>query len=337
MMTLSQWIKITPAGLYCEPGGFYIDPSIPVDTALITHAHADHARAGHRRVLATSETLAIMKVRYGEHFTQLQQAARYHDIIYINKVSVSFLPAGHILGSAQIVLTYKGIRVIISGDYKRALDPTCPPFEVLPADFFITEATFGLPFFHHPPIEEEIDKLLASLQHFSERCHIIGCYALGKCQRIIVTLRARGYDKPIYLHGAMKKLCDLYESLGIRLGRLESVTPDNKKTLGGEIVLCPPSALHTPWTRHMPNVINGLASGWMQIRARAKQKSIQLPLVISDHADWNQLTRTVHEVDASEVWVTHGNEEALLHYLQKNEIKGMALSDLGFEREEDEE
>jgi putative mRNA 3-end processing factor len=332
-----HWIKINPAGLYCEAGDFYIDPHFPVPTALITHGHADHARSGHQRVFATKETLAIMQTRYGEQFTQTQHTAKYHETFHFNKVRVFFLPAGHILGSAQIVVEYKGTRVVISGDYKRIPDPTCPPFEAIAADFFITEATFGLPFFQHPPIEEEIDKLLLSLQRFPDRTHVIGCYALGKCQRLIMGLREKGYDKAVYLHGAMKKLCDLYETLGISLGKREAVTVENKKKLAGEIVLCPPSALHTPWTRGMPEVIHGLASGWMQVRARAKQKGIELPLVISDHADWQQLTRTIHEVNADEVWVTHGNEEALLHYLQKNHIKAKALSDLKIEREEDEE
>jgi putative mRNA 3-end processing factor len=327
----NQWIEVKKSGLYCIPGKFFIDPIYPVEHALVTHGHADHARSGHQHVLTTPETTAIMQTRYGLNFAQVQQIAPYYSMLNINGVQVTFLPAGHILGSAQILLEYQNKRLIISGDYKRAADPTCPEFAVRECDVFITEATFGLPVFKHPPIRHEINKLLASLIKFPERCHLVGAYALGKCQRLILELRAAGYTETIYLHGAQVKLCDLYKNLGVNLGDLQQVTVENAKTLAGKIVICPPSALHDRWSRKLPEVLTANASGWMQIRARAKQKGVDLPLIISDHADWPELTKTILDVGAPEIWITHGREDALLHYAKQQGLQASALSLLGYE------
>ncbi len=193
-------------GLWCPPGGFFIDPVRPVERALITHGHADHARAGHGSVLATRETLGIMAVRYGADFAQSTQVAALGERTAINGVNVSFHPAGHVLGSAQIAVECGGMRIVASGDYKRAADPTCLPFEVVPCDVFVSEATFGLPIFRHPDAAGEVDKLLASLQLFPERAHLVGAYSLGKAQRIVRLIRQAGYDIPIHVHGAMEKL-----------------------------------------------------------------------------------------------------------------------------------
>jgi len=329
-----QWIEIRPEGIYCKPGNFYIDPSRPVEHAVITHGHADHARGGHGTAIATPETLAIMRVRYGqEHATVEQRALPYNHPILYNDVTISLHPAGHILGSAQVRLEYEGSSIVFSGDYKRAADPTCPPFEPVPCDVFVTEATFALPVFVHPPIAGEIAKLLHSLHLFPERCHQIGVYALGKCQRVIMELRRAGYAETIYLHGAMVKLCALYQDFGIDLGSLEQVTVENAKTLAGKIVLCPPSALDDRWSRKLPDVLTVAASGWMRIRARAKQKGVELPLIISDHADWNELTHTIADVGAPEIWVTHGREEALVYHAHQNGVKAQALHMLGYEDE----
>lgn len=311
-----NWLSVTKKGLYCSAGNFYIDPSHAVDFALITHGHGDHARTGHQHVLATPYTLAIMATRYGEKFAQHQQAMPYGVKLKHQQVDLTFFPAGHILGSAQILLEYNSQRVVISGDYKRKPDPTCEPFTVIPCDIFISEATFGLPVFTHPPIKDELQKLLDSLKNFPERTHVIGVYALGKCQRVIAELRRNGYVEPIYLHGALTKLCKLYQKLGINLGELESVTPENKNLLAGKIVLAPPGMIQERWTKKLPEPKIGIASGWMRIRARAKQKLIELPLIISDHADWHELMQTFEEVNAKINWITHGNEEALIHALQ---------------------
>lgn len=326
-----QWIEIRAEGIYCKPGDFYIDPTRPVARAVITHGHADHARSGHASVIATPETMAIMRTRYGEQHSPQQQELPYHVTVDFNGVNVSLHPAGHILGSSQARLEYQGGSIVFSGDYKRAPDPTCKPFEPVPCDVFVTEATFALPVFKHPPIKDEIDKLLRSLMQFPERCHVIGVYALGKCQRLILELRQAGYDETIYLHGAMVKLCELYQKYGMELGRLEQVTAENAKTLAGKLVLCPPSAVGDRWTRKLPDALAGAASGWMRIRARAKQSGIELPLIISDHADWPELLRTLEDVGAPEIWVTHGRDDALVYQAQLNGFRAQALHLLGYE------
>ncbi len=326
-----QWIEIRPEGIYCKPGDFYIDPTRSVAQAVITHGHADHARSGHGRVVATPETMAIMRARYGETHAEHQQEVPYNMPIEINGVKVSLHPAGHILGSAQARLEYQGGSIVFSGDYKRAADPTCAPFQPVPCDVFVTEATFALPVFVHPPIEDEIAKLLRSLTQFPERCHVVGVYALGKCQRVIMELRKAGYEETIYLHGAMVKLCDVYQKLGVELGALEPVTNENAKTLAGKLVLCPPSAVDDRWSRKLPEALAVAASGWMRIRARAKQSGIELPLVISDHADWPELIQTLEDVGASEVWVTHGRDDALVYQAQLNGFRAQALHLIGYE------
>ncbi len=331
----STWLKTDDIGLFCEPGGFYIDPMKEVSVALVTHGHADHARAGHHSVYASRETLAIMQTRYGHDMATEQTAVTLGEPMTFNDVSVTFYPAGHILGSTQLLLEYGGYRVVVSGDYKRRPDPTCPPFQVVPCDILITEATFGLPVFKHPPIAHEIEKLLHSLRVFPSRCHLVGAYALGKCQRVIIALREAGYHKPIYLHGAQRKLCDLYQQLGIDLGELIAVSEvSDKKALAGEIVIAPPSALADRWSRSLPNVRTVMASGWMQIRARAKQRNAELPLIISDHCDWPELLQTIEEVNPSEVWVTHGREDALMYQAEKMGFKARALSLVGYDEAE---
>lgn len=326
-----DWIEVRQQGVWCKAGDFYIDPMQPVARAVVTHGHADHARAGHGQVYATPETLAIMRARYGEDHAGIEHSLAYGEVVEIGDVRASLHPAGHILGSAQARLEHAGSSIVFSGDYKRRPDPTCALFEPVPCDVFVTEATFALPVFRHPPLEEEIVKLLASLQQFPERCHLVGVYALGKSQRMICALRAAGYEETIYLHGAMIRLCELYESFSISLGSTELVTPENAKTLAGRIVLCPPSALQDRWSRKLPDVLTVAASGWMRIRARAKQKGVELPLVVSDHADWDELTQTLIDVGAPEVWVTHGRDDALVYYAQRHGFKAQALHLLGYE------
>jgi putative mRNA 3-end processing factor len=329
-----SWLKVTPVGLYCEPGGFHIDPARPVERAVITHGHSDHARPGHRHVLATPGTLAIMTARYGLEIIGTTQPLAYGESLRIGDVTVRLAPAGHVLGSAQVVLEHAGTRVVVSGDYKRRPDPTCAPFEPVRCDVFVSEATFGLPVFRHPPDDDEIGKLLASQRLFPERSHVVGVYALGKCQRVIALLRRAGYDAPLYLHGALQELCELYRQQGVALGELRPATAAAKGELTGQIVLAPPSALADRWTRRLTDPVPAMASGWMRVRARARQRGVELPLVISDHADWDELTRTLEEVQAPEVWVTHGREEALIHYAVSRGIRARALSLIGREEEE---
>ena len=329
-----QWLQPRPEGLYCAPGDFWIDPARPVPRAVVTHAHSDHARPGHQAVLATAETLEFMRIRRGDGAGAAQQAARYGEPIAMGDVRVTLRPAGHVLGSAQVVMEHAGKRAVVSGDYKTVRDPTCAAFEPVPCDLFVTEATFALPVFRHPPPAGEIAKLLASQRMFPGSTHVVGCYALGKCQRLIMLLRDAGYDAPIYLHGALEKLCEAYRSFGVKLGDLRPATVADKAALAGAIVLAPPSAIQDRWARRLSEPVTALASGWMRVRQRAKSRGVELPLVISDHADWDELLATLDAVQAPEVWVTHGREEALIHAAGLRGITGRALSLLG--REEDE-
>jgi putative mRNA 3-end processing factor len=336
-----SWMRVTPQGLWCEPGDFFIDPPRAVDHAIVTHGHADHARPDHGAVLATAETLAIMRARMGEgRAGRSQQALAPGELVTRNGVQIGLVPAGHVLGSAQVVLEWRGSRVVVSGDYKRRRDPTCAAFEPVPCDAFVTEATFALPVFRHPPAEQEVARLLESLRLFPDRTHLIGVYALGKCQRLIRLLREAGWDRPIHLHGALVNLCGLYEELGVPLGDLRPVPTPAKRGAGGllpgEIVLAPPGAEATAWVRRLSEPVVCAASGWMRVRQRARTKGVELPLIVSDHADWDELLQTCEEVAAPEVWVTHGREDALCHALAQRGVRGRALHLVG-RGEEDEE
>ncbi|TRO96819.1 ligase-associated DNA damage response exonuclease [Glycocaulis profundi] len=335
----SDLLRETPKGLWCEPGGFYIDPVRPVDRAVITHGHADHARAGHGAVAATPETLAIMAARYGEDFTARREPVTCGQAFSREGVSVSLHPAGHVLGSAQVLVEHRGLRICVSGDYKRRRDPTCAGFEPVRAHVFVSEATFGLPVFRHPDDTGEIAKLLDSVRRFPDRAHLVGAYALGKAQRVIALLREAGYAETIFIHGALKALCDLYEAHGVALGPLESATLENgerqKNDFAGRIVIGPPSSFQTAWARRFPDPVTAFASGWMQVRARARQRGVELPLVISDHADWDELVATVREVGPDELWITHGREDALERWAEMEGVKARALSLVGYEDEND--
>jgi putative mRNA 3-end processing factor len=328
------WVRQVGPGLYVEPGDFFIDPVRPVGRAVITHGHADHARPGHGAVVATAETLAIMDARYGAEATLSVQAVAYGETIERNGVTVRLEPAGHVLGSGQVALEWRGSRVVVSGDYKRRRDPTCAAFAPQACDVFVTEATFGLPVFRHPPDADEIGRLLHSLAVFPERCHVVGVYALGKCQRVIMLLREAGYDRPIYVHGALTALCDLYRRFGVALGDLRPVAGAAKDDLRGAIALAPPSAIADRWSRRLPEPLVALASGWMRVKQRAKQRGVELPLIISDHADWDELTRTIDDVAAPELWVTHGREEALVHHAARRGVRARSLALVGYEDED---
>ena len=331
-----DWLKATDRGLWCAPADLYIDPVRAVDRAVVTHGHADHARPGNGRVLATPETLAIMagalrRCRNRARRRRWRMAKR--SIWAMSPIRL--VPAGHVLGSAQVVLEHAGQRIVVSGDYKRRRDPTCPAFEPVACDVFVTEATFALPVFRHPDDAGEIASLLASVALFPERAHLVGAYGLGKAQRTIRLIREAGWDRPLFLHGALQALCDLYRGHGIDLGALEPVAGRDKAALAGEIVLAPPGALTDRWSRRLPDPVTAMASGWMRVRQRARQRGVELPLIISDHADWDELTATLEDVGAPEVWVTHGREEALVHWAAGRGIRARALSLIGREDEDE--
>jgi putative mRNA 3-end processing factor len=327
-------LRNTPQGLYCPAGDFHIDPVSPVARAVITHGHSDHARFGHGAVLATPETLAIMRLRLGADFAGSGEALAYGQTTSRDGVDLSLVPAGHVLGSAQLVMRHRGVTVVVSGDYKRRPDPTCPPFEPVPCDLFVTEATFGLPVFRFPDAADELARLLKSQQQFPERTHLVGAYALGKAQRIITLLRTAGYDRNIYVHGALAGMNGLYEAHGVPLGPLAPATDGGR--LPGEIVLAPPSAIADKWARRFADPLPTFASGWMRVRARARQRHVELPLVVSDHADWDELTGTLRELAPREVWITHGGEEALLRWAELEGLKAQALAIAGYDDDEGE-
>jgi putative mRNA 3-end processing factor len=328
------WLTVRPEGLYCAPGDFFIDPMRPVERAVITHAHSDHARPGHRHALASPATQALMAARLGAAAFGATQSLGWGERLRIGDVTLWLAPAGHVLGSAQVCLEYQGARAVISGDYKRAADVTCDAFVPVACDVFVTEATFALPVFQHPDPLAEIRRLLASVALFPERTHVVGCYALGKTQRLIALLRQAGWDRPIWMHGALLAMCQVYERLGVRLGDLRPATVAAKDQLVGQIVLAPPSAIADRWARRLAEPVVCMASGWMRVRQRAKQGGVELPLVISDHADWPELLATIDEVAAPEIWVTHGSEEALIHAAGLRGLRGRALRLIGYGEEE---
>jgi putative mRNA 3-end processing factor len=306
--------QILDRNLHIRAIGAYIDPSVPRERAIITHGHADHARSGHGAVLATPDTIAIMKVRYGEDCAGRFEPLDFGVPLKVDDVTITFYPAGHILGSAQVLVEHGGQRVVVTGDYKRLADRTAQPYELVECDLLVTEATFGLPVFQHPHPRQETTRLLKSVADQPERAHLVGCYALGKAQRMIALLRDAGWDQPIYLHGAMLRLCALYEELGVSLGELRPALDVPKAEFAGQIVIAPPSAIRDRWSRRFPDPVTCQASGWMSVKQRARQALVELPLVISDHCDWGELQQTIHETKAETVWVTHGREDALVYW-----------------------
>jgi putative mRNA 3-end processing factor len=333
---VNRWLYPTNKGLYCEAGDFYIDPASAVDRAVITHGHSDHARRGHGAVLATPETIAVMQVRMGDGAASAFEPLILGKSQRVGSVDVRLAPAGHILGSAQVVLEHNGQRAVVSGDYKRQPDPTCEPFELVPCDLFVTEATFALPVFRHEPGASEVRRLLASLQRNPERPHLVGVYGLGKCQRLIKLCREAGYDGPIHLHGALVAVTELYQRLGIELGDVRPVPIDRtakRDSYAGALILCPPSAVDDRWSRRFCDPVTGFASGGMRLRGRVRQAGVELPLVISDHADWPELLDTIAATGAESVWVTHGREDALVYQLGLMGRDARALSLAGYEEE----
>lgn len=328
-MRADQILHPTEAGLFCPPGDFFIDPVRPVARALVTHGHGDHARAGHGAVMATRQTLDIMAIRYGEDFAAEMQIA--DGPVRIGDTTVSFHPAGHILGSAQIaVQPVKGPRIVVSGDYCCRPNPVCAPYEPVRCDIFVTEATFGLPVFRHPDPMAEMSRLIASMDEFPDRPHLIGAYALGKAQRLIALARQAGIEGPIAIHGALQRLCDYHVEQGVDLGELIPATADS---VPAQLVIAPPSAFASPWVQRFADPVIGFASGWMQVRARARQRGVELPLVISDHVDWPQVTAAIGHLAPSEVWITHGAEDGLLRWCELEGIPARPLRLVGYEDE----
>ena len=308
-------LKPTPAGLCCPIGGFHIDPVRPVDRALITHGHSDHARPGHGAVLATQETLDMMRLRYGENFAGTTQAIAYGERLELGKTQVTFHPAGHVLGSAQICVAANGTRIVASGDYKDVADPTCAPFELVPCDVFITEATFGLPVFRHGDPRRR-DREAAALGRAVSRARASRRRLFARQgaarHRADPRGRLRQADLPARRDGEHHALLRLARHRSRRIARSCATRRRRSSPAPSRSVRRP--SLQDRWTRRFPDPVSAFASGWMRVRARARQRGVELPLVISDHADWDGLTATIAATGASQIWVTHGAEEALVHW-----------------------
>jgi putative mRNA 3-end processing factor len=318
-------IVSTPAGLYCEAGDFYVDPWQPVDRAVVTHAHSDHASPGSRRYLCAEPGASVLRRRLPDASVE---TLPYGETTRIAEVTVSFHPAGHILGSAQIRLEHKGEIWVVSGDYKRAADPTCAPFEPVRCHTFITEATFALPIYTWDPAETIVDEIVEWWHANREESHpsVLFCYVLGKAQRILAALRDRA-DGPIHLHGAMCALTDAYRDAGIAMAPAERITETMRgKVLARSLVLAPLSARGTVWMRRLPNASVAFASGLMRVRGVRRQRAFDRGFVLSDHADWPALLATIGETGASRVLVTHGWSDALARFLA--ETRGLETGTL---------
>jgi putative mRNA 3-end processing factor len=313
----SPLVSVTPQGLFCEPGGFYIDPWRPVEKALITHAHGDHARGGSQRYLAARPGLGLLRKRLGAD--TVVDTLEYGERLQVGGTTVSFHPAGHVLGSAQIRIEHRGEVWVVSGDYKRTPDPSCTPFEVVHCHTFITEATFGLPIYRWEDTRRVAEEILRWWDGNREagRASVLFCYALGKAQRILAEL-ARLTDRPVHLHGAMAPLVACYREAGVEMLPTQQVSEVAKGTsFAGALVLAPPSAGGSTWMRRFGEHEQAFASGWMRVRGNRRRRGFDRGFVLSDHADWPELLRTVKETEAARVLVTHGAQDTLARYLRE--------------------
>ncbi|WP_088431481.1 ligase-associated DNA damage response exonuclease [Halomicronema hongdechloris] len=310
-------ITLRPEGLYCEAGDFFIDPWRPVEQALITHAHADHARSGSQQYLATQISEGILRKRLGPAISL--RGVEYGERVRLGDTWVSFHSAGHVLGSAQIRVEHKGEVWVVSGDYKRCADPSCAPFEVVPCDVFVTEATFGLPVYHWQSGEAIAHQIYQWWQGDKERASLLFCYAFGKAQRILSEL-TRFTERPVYVHGAIQGLTESYRQAGVAMvPTIPTAAPVDNLTYAsyaGELVLAPPAAHRSSWMKRFRHPQTAFASGWMAVRGARRRRGYERGFVLSDHADWSGLIDTIHQTQARQVYVTHGQSDALARYLQ---------------------
>jgi putative mRNA 3-end processing factor len=308
-------LEETPLGLYCAAGDFYIDPWGAAPRALITHAHGDHARPGSHAYLCAAPGAPLLTRRLAP--APIQTVA-YGERLALGQTTVSFHPAGHVLGSAQIRIEGPGGVWVVSGDYKRAADPTCEAFEPLRCDVFVTESTFALPIYHWDPAAAVVADLLAWWQANGERglTSIVFCYTIGKAQRLLAELSAVT-DRPVLVHGMLLPAIDVYRDAGVRMLATQPLLDRPRGTsLAGELVLAPLSARGTPWMRRLGRLSDALASGLIRVRGVRRQRAYDRGFVLSDHADWPALLETIAGTGASRVVATHGHAETLARYLR---------------------
>lgn len=327
-----ELIRLTSKGLYCEAGDFYIDPWQPVKKALVTHAHSDHAHGGSQNYLVSAESERLCRLRLGENVKI--ESIPYGEEIFINGIKISFHPAGHVLGSAQIRVERKGEIWVVSGDYKLAPDATCAAFEFVRCHHFITEATFALPIYRWQPtarIFEQINEWWLKNRE-SGKASVLFAYALGKAQRILSGIDAAIGN--IFTHGSVERLTQAYRETGVKLPPTKYVGAVEKKSdFAGSLVIAPPSAAGSTWLRRFGNYSTGFASGWMLIRGKRKQKAVDRGFVLSDHADWSELQTAIRESRAEIVHVTHGYIDELVRWLNERGTVAVPLK----ARYEDEE
>ncbi|MFE4106690.1 ligase-associated DNA damage response exonuclease [Almyronema epifaneia] len=330
---MSSLITVRPEGLYCEPGNFYVDPWQAVETALVTHAHADHAHAGSSRYVATQVSAEVFKKRLGTHIRF--EGVQYGEKLKFGDTWVSFHAAGHVLGSAQVRIEHKDEVWVISGDYKRNADPTTEPFEVVACDTFITEATFGLPIYHWQTGPETVQQIYQWWQSDRDRASILFCYAFGKAQRVLAEL-AQLTERPVYVHGAIETLNEIYRAQGVAmLPTIPTADMPRDYAYAGDLVLSPPSGHRSTWMKRFKQPQTAFASGWMAVRGARRRRGYERGFVLSDHADWPGLIETILQTGAQTVYVTHGQNEVLARYLRETyQLKALPLKTL-FEGEGD--
>lgn len=326
-------IRETPQGLYCPVGDFHVDPWLPVSRAVVTHAHADHARPGCQRYLAAAVGREVLELRVGA--ASSIETIAYGQAISLNGVRLSLHSAGHILGSAQVRIEYRGQVCVVSGDYKTERDPTCAPFELLRCHSFVTESTFGLPIYRWPTE-------LATLQAINEwwrsnaaegRASIVFAYALGKAQRVLA-----GLDPtigPVFTHGAVELMNRAYRNSGVSLPATTHVGAAGRNEWNGALILAPPSAMGSVWLRRFGDISTAFVSGWMLLRGARRRRTVDRGFTLSDHADWSSLQNAIRCTEAEQVFVTHGQVVPMVRWLNEQGISAFALR-TEFEGEQDE-
>jgi putative mRNA 3-end processing factor len=322
---MAELLRITERGLYCEAGDFYVDPWMPVDAAVITHAHGDHARWGCKRYLASREGERVLRTRMGADASI--RAIEFGEVVEIHGVRVSLHPAGHILGSAQVRVEHRGEVWVVSGDYKTEPDPTCTPFEPVRCHLFITESTFGLPIYRWAPQRETFASIDAWWRANQEagRASLLYGYALGKAQRLLAGVDAS--IGPIYEHGAVARLTQDYRDTGVALPPTQYAGGMPRgHDWSRALVVAPPSAHGTPWMRRFGATSTAFASGWMRVRGHRRRRAVDRGFVVSDHVDWPSLLEAIDATGAERVWVTHGYREPVVRWLREHGLNALAIA-----------
>jgi putative mRNA 3-end processing factor len=317
-------VNSTENGLYCAAGDFYIDPWRPVPRAVLTHAHGDHARSGSAQYFAEASSEGVLRQRLGADLPLITK--HYGEPFQLGAAEVSLHSAGHVLGSAQIRIRTNDSVWVVTGDYKRAPDPTCEPFEPVTCDVLISEATFALPCYRWPDTASVVDEIWRWWQTNRElgRASVLFCYAFGKAQRVLAELMAHT-NETVFAHGAVLPLVDQYRRAGVKMLPTEPVIREKKAEYRGALVIAPPSAAGTPWMRRFGDASTGFCSGWMRIRGARRRRGYDRGFVLSDHADWPALIRTIEESRAQKVLLTHGYSDALVRYLRERGVDAAAL------------